>query len=670
MGDPTNRDLQPAKKLEFDPTGKNIRQATNTQCTHPEGGKNKICTECVAQRTAFKAAKTKERKAYAARILEYDAAEKERYRLQKKFEKADREAFYAAADIRANEVKSICFANPDIEILGAECCKDHSSFKGELKIDYVREIFDSAFENLGQAFIDKFEENPVTKLHGSVFRNSGLTGNIELPSTLVLLGDECFRATKLKEVTISHAIADQGNNIFARNSSLTKLTLQEGVEKIGAGMFRECGKLGPELNFPASITDLGPQSFYKCENLEKVSFLGNNDLVIGFNAFLNCFSLKELSFGSGVKEIGSTSFVGSNIQGNLDIPDACNFIGNSAFNGAINGAAVTFPQNSFGIGSRAFMDAKMTNSLLDLRKAIDIGKSAFEDVKYPNDTATVDLRGISGKIIRSNAFRNLPRYKATIYIDSTITSWDGTGHLKPVGTTSKYKRGDNEINRKVSAIFTSGLLGEHFGGVHYFSPAEEVLGGETFYSTTHYISDEEWGDEQSGFTKYGYIKYNDLGNRWELFWDSGVGNGDGYYTAYSNPVHPQDSVTQGFMSYASQNDWLPNQEYGNDDFDVITYKGVNYNVDKGVLGINETPIDDESGVLHPSVSIWVPVVDDFNDDIGGEGTIIIPKVENGMRDHHLIGLGSYSTFPTSAYFRSKTHFCGEINLRTDDIPPL
>jgi hypothetical protein len=656
-GNPDNRNLQ------FDPSGKNTPQADNSRCLHPEGGKNKICTQCIEDRTALRLAKKQDREAIAARALEYDLQEEERYRQQKKYEKADRDAFYARENIRQNEVKSICFANPDIEILGAEVCKDHVNFTGLLKIDYVREIFDSAFENLGQVFIDKFEESSVTKLHGSVFRNSGLTGNIELPSTLVLLGNECFLGTKLKEVTISHAIAEQGDNIFRSNQLLTKLTLNDGVVQIGDGMFYECKRLGPELNFPASITNLGELAFRNCIKLEKVSFLGNDNLVIGSSAFLRCSSLKELSFGSGVKEIGSYSFNGSKIQGNLHIPDSCSSIGSNAFLYSIDGAEVTFPTSPFDVGEQAFRGAKITNNL-SLGAVTNVGASAFQSIDYPDDIANIDLSGnVLNKSIRPSAFRNLPQKEANISVNFSPSSWIGTGHLKPKGITGKYKRGDDQSSRKVKVNFTSGLLADTYAGEHFFSPVSEEINGTTYYSTTHYRSDEQYIE---GFD-YGYIKYIEIGNMWEVYWDGGVGQGEGYYSAYSSPVHPQDAVYTPVSFYASHPQWVEEQEYGNDPFEVINYKGVNYNVDGGVLPIGTPPVNG-SGDLHPSVSLWEPQVGIGVDDIGGEAVITIRAVENGVKGHNLsASVSGYADFPDSAIFRDKTSFCGEINLNTSDI---
>lgn len=93
---------------------------------------------------------------------------------------------------------------------------------------------------------------------------------------------------------------------FLGCSSLRKVTLPEGMRKIGFQAFSECRSL-ESVNFPASLEDIGSNSFTYCEKLRDVQF--PDSLVhIGHNAFSFCNSLEEVYLPDSLQEIESYAF--------------------------------------------------------------------------------------------------------------------------------------------------------------------------------------------------------------------------------------------------------------------------------------------------------------------------------------------------------------------------
>ena len=55
-----------------------------------------------------------------------------------------------------------------------------------------------------------------------------------------------------------------------------ELTLPNKVQALGENCFAGCSGL-PEVNLPASLTDISAYAFYACTSLEKIGYRGNAD---------------------------------------------------------------------------------------------------------------------------------------------------------------------------------------------------------------------------------------------------------------------------------------------------------------------------------------------------------------------------------------------------------
>ena len=67
-----------------------------------------------------------------------------------------------------------------------------------------------------------------------------------------------------------------GDYAFVYCSSLTEVTIPEGVTSIGVGAFRACSRL-TEVTIPKSVTSIGDRAFYDCEALATVYYGGTQE---------------------------------------------------------------------------------------------------------------------------------------------------------------------------------------------------------------------------------------------------------------------------------------------------------------------------------------------------------------------------------------------------------
>lgn len=104
------------------------------------------------------------------------------------------------------------------------------------------------------------------------------------------------------------------NYMFAGDTALTKLTFEEGVEKVGDNAFLNCTNLDGTIVMADSVETIGVSAFENCTLLDKVQFNTSSTLeTVGDYAFKNC-----------------TGFV------NVELPDTMTSNGFGSFQGCVN----------------------------------------------------------------------------------------------------------------------------------------------------------------------------------------------------------------------------------------------------------------------------------------------------------------------------------------------
>ena len=97
-----------------------------------------------------------------------------------------------------------------------------------------------------------------------------------------------------------------GDYAFYSCSSLTSITLPEGVTSIGDYAFDGCSSL-TSITIPESVTSIGSSAFSGCSSLTSIT-IPESVTSIGDKAFYNCSSLYSVTIGSGVLSIGNDAF--------------------------------------------------------------------------------------------------------------------------------------------------------------------------------------------------------------------------------------------------------------------------------------------------------------------------------------------------------------------------
>lgn len=132
------------------------------------------------------------------------------------------------------------------------------------------------------------------------------------------------------KVIVPANVTDIGKYAFSCCSTLTSVTIQEGVKTIGQGAFSECRNL-TMVNIPESITDIGDYAFSYCTNLTEI-IIPEGVKSIGVYGFHSCKNLKYLTIPNTVTSIKHSAFDSCYSLTKIVIPKSATNIGNNIFN--------------------------------------------------------------------------------------------------------------------------------------------------------------------------------------------------------------------------------------------------------------------------------------------------------------------------------------------------
>ena len=138
----------------------------------------------------------------------------------------------------------------------------------------------------------------------------------------------------IPEEVNGYNVTSIGNYAFYFCSSLTSVSIPEGVTIIGNNAFGGCSSL-TSVSIPKGVTTIGSSTFNYCSSLSSVS-IPEGVTTIGNNAFGGCSSLTSISIPEGVTTIDSYAFYNCNSLTSVSIPDGVTTIGNDAFSGCSN----------------------------------------------------------------------------------------------------------------------------------------------------------------------------------------------------------------------------------------------------------------------------------------------------------------------------------------------
>ena len=201
--------------------------------------------------------------------------------------------------------------------------------------------------------------------------NNEYTGEVVIPSTVTYEGEEYSvtsigysafdGCSSLTSISLPEGLTSIGDYAFYSCSALTSITLPEGLTSIGNSAFRSCVSL-TSITLPKGVTEIEEWTFAFCDALTSIT-LPEGLTSIGDDAFEGCSALTSIALPEGVTSIGDAAFYDCKVLTSITIPEGVTSIGNYAFAYCPSLTSITLPEGVTSIGENAFCSCVALTSI-------------------------------------------------------------------------------------------------------------------------------------------------------------------------------------------------------------------------------------------------------------------------------------------------------------------
>ena len=229
----------------------------------------------------------------------------------------------------------------------------------------------------------------VDEYSGAVTIPSTVPYNDKIYSVTSIVNGAFRECSSLTAITIPEGVKVIPTSAFQNCSNLTSITLSEGVTSIGLDAFYGCSSL-TAINIPESVTSIGSYAFYNCTSLVAVhisniaawcninfSSSETNPLYYAKSLYLNGELVTELIIPEGVTSIGNYTFNNCNSLVAMNIPESVTSIGKNAFKGCCNLTNINIPEAVKSIGEHAFYNCSGLININIPEYVTSIGEHTF-----------------------------------------------------------------------------------------------------------------------------------------------------------------------------------------------------------------------------------------------------------------------------------------------------
>ncbi len=320
------------------------------------------------------------------------------------------------------------YDNPEVKYLVS---RDSSKIQSNITKDMlkgVRCIYGSTFyRDNGLKSIDIPET--VMDIGDSAFSYTSLT-SITLPSQLTKIKSSTFMYSTLSSIDIPNGVTTIESNAF-ESTDISNVRIPDSVISIGSKAFNVCSKL-TDITLPNNLIDLSEDSFTGC-NLSYISMKGksrkylvsnnclinryNNSIalacknstiptdsevaIINENAF-NGLSITSVVIPNNITTIENYAFKDCKELVFVVIPDSVKKMGNNVFEGCTNLQSVVMSKNLSTIPYNTFLNCKKLTSVKLPEKLRTIGDYSFKnctslrEIEIPDRTTTIEDGAFEG----------------------------------------------------------------------------------------------------------------------------------------------------------------------------------------------------------------------------------------------------------------------------------
>ena len=264
----------------------------------------------------------------------------------------------------------------------------------------------------------------VTSVESNAFCGCELLeGTLYLPSTLERLDANAFRLCKFNcELVLPDKLKFIGTEVFRDCSNLYgDLILPPGLEELGYQSFCITPSLTGKLIIPQGVKTIPAECFYG-SSISSVT-LHDGITEIGYSAFRDCPLRGELHLPSNLEKIGSHAFSNCDMSGTLVLPSKLRIIENNAFenNWRLTGTLI-LPKDLTHLSAGVFRNCRSLEAVVINENLESIGAAEYDG--WYGGGAFQDCFGIGSivcnapipPVVLAGAFDGVPKDNFTLEV--------------------------------------------------------------------------------------------------------------------------------------------------------------------------------------------------------------------------------------------------------------
>ena len=292
--------------------------------------------------------------------------------------------------------------NDGLQMIGESAFSRCTSLMSAELPDSVTQIGPNAFSSCTSmaSFRYPLSLQAVTGSDGGAGLFSGCSSliRVTVPEGIEKLAPRIFKNSCIQEVVLPSTLKTIGHNAFTGTMQLQAISLPASLKTIESGAFSNCGALR-DIAFSDGLTTIGEAAFSYCASLTEVN-LPDSVEQIGPNAFLYCSELASFRYPLSLQTVsgpdgGAGIFVHCPLLTNAEIPEGVETLAPRVFkNSSIE--EIRLPSTLKTIGYAAFSYAQKLQAI-DLPPSLEmIGPYAFQNsgltsVDLPESLRRIDL---------------------------------------------------------------------------------------------------------------------------------------------------------------------------------------------------------------------------------------------------------------------------------------
>ena len=350
-------------------------------------------------------------------------------------------------------------------------------------------------------------DNTNNNISGWVYQNND--GKVTI--TKFLYGDDGPVKVYIPNKIDGHDVTALGDGLFEDNGFIKFIQLPETVVNIGNSAFKNSNF--EIIDIKANSIDVGNYAFYAIRDLKRIAATINT---VGDYAFANCSLLDNITLSSDIQRIGDYAFYNAHKLENINIPTTLNYIGNYAFaETSLN--SVIIPAEVSTIQEGSFYGCYNLSELVISDGVKFIGGHAFEKTILPSISIPKTVESIS-----STSFARISPLES-ITVDSANNFYKSQNNILIENATNKIVVGTiHKVNNKSLITIPNGIkvIGDYAFANRFYSidvsipDGVEEIGKQAFYlidfkkivipKSVNKIADDAFGQVMPDLVFWGY----------------------------------------------------------------------------------------------------------------------------------------------------------------------